>query len=558
MEAVEYCERPILSREKSRLLGKVCSSIWAKPLKKEGDEIMKKLRINIVLKTALLFFVLCFGAQNGFAQSEPKMGGTAKIGLNTDLVSVDPHISSMINAIVLSHVFEPLVGYGENMELVPILAKRWEISQDMKIYTFYLREGKLFHNGREMIADDVKYSFERMMDPKTGCRIRSQLRIDRIEVVDKYTVRFHMKKPDASLLFIISDPSPVTAIIPREEVEKQGGVIKHPVGTGPFKFIEWKPDRYVLLERFDQYNPQPGPMSGMGGKRIAYLDEIKFIPIPEESVATMALLNKEIDFLQYIPFKNVEKIKKDYTKRGIILEEVPGLSWFEIFFGCNKPITKDVRFRKACAYAIDREMVAKAATRGYCALNPSAVAVKNRYYTPIHTKWYEKDVEKAKQLLKECEYKGDEISLITSKKYPMMYDQAVAVQSELVAAGINAKLEVLDWPVLLKKTLAGDYQISSFGVSPKPDPNMAYALMKRTGWEDQYPRMKEIRDEASKTLDFDTRKGLFEKAHQLTYEGVPAVSFFNYKIFNAHWNYLKGFKLYVTNFPRFWGVWLDK
>ena len=88
-----------------------------------------------------------------------------------------------------------------------------------------------------------------------------------------------------------------------------------------------------MLERFDGYKPHPGPANGYGGERIAYIDKIKFIPIPEESVATMALLNKEIDFLQYVPFKNVEKFQKEYSKQGIVLDSIPGQSWYQIFFG---------------------------------------------------------------------------------------------------------------------------------------------------------------------------------------------------------------------------------
>ena len=103
------------------------------------------------------------------------------------------------------------------------------------------------------------------------------------------------------------------AVLPKEEVEKQGGIINHPVGTGPYKFVEWKPDRHAILERFDQYKSRTEPRNGFGGARIAYLDRIKFVPIPEESVSIMALLNKEVDFLQFYPAKYVEKYNKEYS-----------------------------------------------------------------------------------------------------------------------------------------------------------------------------------------------------------------------------------------------------
>ena len=123
------------------------------------------------------------------------------------------------------------------------------------------------------------------------------------------------------------------AIVPKDEVERQGGTLKHPFGTGPYKFVEWKPDRYVFLERFPNYTPQPGPMNGMGGERIVYFDKIKWIPIPEESAATMAFLNKEIDFLYLVPFKNIELFRNNYSKQGLVVDESPGLSWYGIFLG---------------------------------------------------------------------------------------------------------------------------------------------------------------------------------------------------------------------------------
>jgi peptide/nickel transport system substrate-binding protein len=515
------------------------------------------MRILVILAVVCM---IGFGQGDGLVGAASKRGGEIKVGTNADVSAVDPHVSTSVpNAVVLNHIFEPLVCYGDKLDFVPVLAERWEISSDYKTYTFYLRKNRLFHNGREMVAEDVKYSIERVMDPKTGCPFRSHFgKIESIEVVDKYTVRFHMKESNAGLLSILAYEHPRIAVIPKEEVEKQGGVFNHPVGTGPYAFVEWKPDRYVLVERFEKYQPLPGPMNGMGGARIPYVDKIKFIPIGEKEVATMALLNKEIDFLLQVPFKSVEKFRKEYSKKGIVIEEIPGLAFYQIFFGFKKPITKDVNFRKACAYAIDRDMVAKAATRGYCAVNSSFVAVKNQYHTPYHDTWYKKDIPKAKALLEASGYNGEEVILYTSKKYPMMYDQALAVQSELATLGVKIKLEVVDLPVLIKKFTSGDYQMLSFGLGAKPNPNLAYIVLKMNGFLAENPRMRELMGQASKTLDFETRKKAFEECHRLVYENVPAIGFYNYNYFNAYHSYLKGFKILPTNMPRFWGVWLEK
>jgi len=124
-------------------------------------------KIKTALSAALaLLCVMAFATGPGLA-AEPKMGGKISVGLNTDLTAVDPHTSvAVVNAIVLNHVFEPLLAYGANLEILPVACESWQSSDDYKVYTFKLMKGKLFHNGREMTAEDVKFSLERIMDPK--------------------------------------------------------------------------------------------------------------------------------------------------------------------------------------------------------------------------------------------------------------------------------------------------------------------------------------------------------------------------------------------------------
>ena len=514
-----------------------------------------KAKYILTVTLALLAF-MGTGADEGLAQPAPKKGGTINVGLNTDVTAVDPHmVTADVVALVFSHVVEPLIAHGYDFKLEPVLAERWESSKDYKQFTFHLRKGRLFHNGREMVADDVKYSLERFI--KVNPRRDLLKNVERIEAVDKYTVRLHMKEADVSVLFGLGGLSPVIGIVPKEEVEKQGGTFKNPVGTGPFKFVEWKPDRYVMLERFDGYKPLPGPANGYAGGHVAYLDRIKFIPIPEESVSTMALLNKEIDFLQYVPFKNVDKFQKEYSRQGIVLDSAPGQSWYQVFFSLKSPLTSNLKFRQALAYAIDREAVMRAAVYGYGEINPSFVQSTSEYYTPHHKKWYPKDVNKAKQLLQEAGYKGEELEITTNKKYSQMYSMAVAIQSDLAAAGIKAKLNVVEWAIQVEKLYNGQYQLLTHGIGPRPDPSMAYIYLKYNGFEEKYPQIKTIIAEASKTMDFEKRKKLFEDAHTQVYEGIPGVLFYHYNYMNAYWNTVKGYKNWTSQ-PRFWNVWMEK
>ncbi len=490
----------------------------------------------------------------------PHQGGNITIGINTDITSVDPHTSpAVVTSIVMHHVFESLVAYGEDLKLMPVACESWETNNDHTSYTFHLRKGKLFHNGREMVADDVVFSLNRVMDPKICPRAKHFSDVSEVTAKDKYTVVVKLKAPSAAFPHLLAYLNPVIAIVPKEELAKEGGTfIKYPVGTGPYKFAEWKPDRYIILKRFDKYTGPEGPRNGLGGERKAYLDTIKWVPIPEESVSIMALLNKEVDMLQYYPPKYVKKYHDSYAKKGLILDEVPGLSWYHIFFGVTHPVTNNLKFRKAVAYAVSLDDVTQAAYLGHAKSNPSVITRNSLYHTPYHETWYKQDLTKAKQLLKESGYNGEPVVLDTTKKYVAMFRQAVAVQAAMKAIGINVKLNVVEWPVLLKKCGSGNFQMLSYGIGSTPNPALAYAYLKRTGLQDVNPRMEQIKEEALMTDDVDQLKKLYEEAHRIVYEEVPWIQIYNYNFIQAHWDYVKGYKTINTGYPLLWGVWLDK
>jgi peptide/nickel transport system substrate-binding protein len=217
-----------------------------------------------------------------------------------------------------------------------------------------------------------------------------------------------------------------------------------------------------------------------------------------------------------------------------------------------------VKFRQACAYAIDQENVMKMAVRGYGVMNPSLVPIQSQYYTPFHKKWYKKDADKAKELLKEMGYKGEEIVIDVSKKYMWHYNQVVAIQSDLAAVGIKSRINVIEWSTLMEKFYNGDFQILSTSATARPEPQLAYSILIPYGFEEKYPRMTKIRAEIEGTMDIKTRKNLFEEAHALHYEGVPCIVLYWKSSLAAHWDYVKGFKLPWTTGLPFWGVWLDK
>src|SRR5262249_39782889 len=183
-------------------------------------------------------------------EDQPQPGGRLKAIYTNDPDVLDPHLTSSIAAIrVIDLVYETLLGFDENQQLIPVLAESWETPDDTT-YVFHLRQGVKFHNGRALVADDVKYSYERIMDPKTGSPQTWYFSaVDTIEAPDPQTVKITMKTPFAPFLNALAQPQP-GSIVPREEVEKQGGTLnQQAVSTGPFSLKKVGPTTKGTYER---------------------------------------------------------------------------------------------------------------------------------------------------------------------------------------------------------------------------------------------------------------------------------------------------------------------
>ena len=168
----------------------------------------------------------------------PKRGGTLVVGNDEDAVGLDPHLSvAFASSNYFEHVYSGLIRFNAKMELEGELASSWDIP-DPRTYVFKLRKGIKFHNGREMTSEDVRYSIERIRDPKNGSVLRSvYATVERVETPDAYTVRLKLSKPDAALLGMLATRA--SYVVPKEEVEKHGTLQKDAVGTGPFKLAEY-------------------------------------------------------------------------------------------------------------------------------------------------------------------------------------------------------------------------------------------------------------------------------------------------------------------------------
>ena len=516
-------------------------------------------------KLVLVFtgLVIAMMAFSPVISAEPKYGGTLVVGSIGDMVGLDPHmVGAEASVMWLTPIYERLVDLDENSLPMPGLAKKWTISGDGLTYTFYLREGVKFHNGREMTSEDVVYSYKRMLDPATKSPYISHIKnISDFKILDKYTVQLIMKAPMATFLIFTANPLYPNAIVPKEEVEKQGGTLNHPVGTGPYKFVEYVPDKHLILEKFKGYK-QPGVASqGTGGDKPAYVDRIKMLPIKDASARIMALQKGDIDYNVRVPWEEFDELKKNPE---LNVYEGRGLAFYFLSFGVGSSDNKFIRqaaFRQAVGYCLDLQEVVDGSVFGHSTANPSLVCAALPFYSEVHKKGYGKNIKKAKELLKQVGYDGSTIRLSATKLYAPIYKSAILIQQMLAEAGINVKLDIMEWPALLSENRSGKYDMQCYADSGPVDPSMAMRWVdsKRNTIGYKNDKLDALVEKAERVEDVEARKKLYEQIHEIYLKDAPLIKLFDHSVAPAARKHLKGIRVwpYLANL-RFYLMWLDK
>src|SRR5688572_21659345 len=219
------------------------------------------------------------------AQGTPKTGGVFKAAMIGEPPSLDLHsTTAVIVQQITWHIYEGLYTYDKNYNAIPLLVDGHTVSDQGRTYTFKLRRGVKFHNGKEMTSADVVASLKRWGKMSTpGKQVFKD--VEGVEAKDSHTVASYLKEPVGSLIMGLARPNSGAVIYPKENIDAAGeGQIKQFIGTGPYRFVEHNPDRHIKLARFKDYVARADAADGFGGKRTAYLDEILFIPVPDVAV----------------------------------------------------------------------------------------------------------------------------------------------------------------------------------------------------------------------------------------------------------------------------------
>jgi peptide/nickel transport system substrate-binding protein len=485
------------------------------------------------------------------ATPTPKTGGTLKVGLQADPTALDPYKQSL-TAIwhVTEHIYNRLTGVNPDLSIKPELAESWDISEDGLTYSFHLRQGVKFHNGREMVASDVKYSFEHLVDPAVASQSAANLdSMKRIEAPDDYTAVMTLKKPDASMLANLSDGSCI--IVPHEVIEENGDLSQVAVGTGPFKFVEYVPNTHIVLERNPDYWEEGLP----------YLDGMELIPISDDTQRTNAITTSTVDFIEYAPLRDVDSLQSD---DGLTLA---GDSNTNIrFAGLNlsrKPFD-DLKVRQAINMVIDRAAVLEPAVFGHG--TAVDVVFPPTYWAALQTTIPAPDVEGAKALLAEAGYAdGFKTTITTWSAYSFLSNAAVVVQDQLKQIGIDAELNPVENATMIQSVYVDkDYDIAVTGTSAYVDPNGIMLSNFQTGASGNFvnytnPKVDDLITQGIAETDQAARTEIYQQLQQILLDDLPWVNLFVANQYEAMKSYVKGY----THIPTGSNItlketWLDK
>ncbi|WP_161880718.1 ABC transporter substrate-binding protein [Deinococcus alpinitundrae] len=389
-------------------------------------------------------------------------GGVLRAGMQADPVGLDPHVTQATSTRnQLENVYDTLVAFDPSGKIVPSLATRWTTSKDGLTWTFTVRSGVKFHNGRAFEASDVAYSINRIKDPATKSPRSGDFELVKsIAAPNKTKVVFTLSKPFSPLLSKLAFS--LNVIVPREAAATLN---TKPVGTGPFVFDSYVPQTRMVLKK----NPNFWGKDAKGNK-LPYLDGITYSYLPDPTARVTALRTGTVDWIEYVPSTGISALKGD---ANINVLGGPAANYRALFFNVAQKPLDDPKVRRAIAYAINNQEIVDVALLGVGGLaSPGTVFPNGSYYAAPDANYGKPNLDKARALLKEAGYpNGFPLELKVTSTYDFLRAPAEIIQAQLAPIGIKVNINALEWSVYLPDVLAKKYTATILGESGQGDPD---------------------------------------------------------------------------------------
>ncbi|HLI52528.1 MAG TPA: ABC transporter substrate-binding protein [Thermomicrobiaceae bacterium] len=497
---------------------------------------------------------------------QPKQGGTIHQSIINNPDTLDPALaSSAVSSSIFQYIFDSLVYIGDDHQTHPWMAEKWDISPDGKQITMTIRTGIKFHDGTACDGAAVKANFDRILDPKVASITKASMgSLTTVDLVDPQTVRFNFASAYAPFFTNLDG----TGISSPAAIQKWGQAYgHHPVGTGPFMFKSWVLGQSVSLVRNPNYVNYRADYKNKGAP---YVDGLNWQLIGEAATSTAALESGELD-IGSIDLTQASKFQNDPKYQVFIWKSRDSFIFIE--YNKNKFPFNDLAFRKAVAYAMNREAMVQSAYNGYATVNllplPGGVA---GWDPSLDQYGYPYNMDKAKQTLADAGYKagsdgilaedGKKLSftmLVYTGNDPLKVDADI-VQQSLKQLGMDCKLNMMDFAAELPLLNAANFDCDIMRWT-SPDPNILSLMFKGGGWTHTQPDDKQL-DALCATADgtLDPAKridAVHEVVKYVLQQAIVAPICTDWGLWAAH-TYVKDYSLTVFGTARLADVWIDK
>ncbi len=488
--------------------------------------------------------LMLLGVPGELAAQDGKYGGKLVAAFSADPGGFDPARGpSGMSHVVIEQVYSTLLNLDENAEPYAGIAEDWTQAEDGLSWTFKLRSGLKFHNGEALTAEDVVFTFERILDEESGYAYRSQIEsIDKVVAVDDLTVEFKLNRVTGPFEIYMAFPG--SSIVPKDLVDSGHDLNAEPVGSGPFKFVSYTPRDAIEFVKNEEYYEKGRP----------YFDAMTYRIISDPTALSNGLKSGEIQFSNEVPPKDWKAIT---SQSNMVDASIEGSRYYWMVPNHERAPLGNPLVRQAIAHALNREAIVQGAFFGQAtAIVGGVIPEWNWGYADLKVFDPKGNIEKAKQLLAKAGVApGTPVKLTMVSSWPPMMSMAPIIQANLSQIGLKAEIDTMEIPRYWDEIWGpSKFDLTAmYWLSPLADPDdfvtNTYATTSAVNVQKGgSKKMDDLLLAAKSAATVAERKELYRQQQELSLEMMDVIPLVNGWVLTAHTNKLKNFKPMRTGF----------